>query len=428
MLAATHPFSHGVKRSAWHAGISSLRNRSSTKSWVTPPVLVSLPNSSNVASWMPFRRVIRRRKCTQVNASAEQQDALKDLSTLVDADPHALQRLGRALSHRTLTNLQKAVHAEAEAMQKLTTPRPTNKQLMLVALAPMPLFVVFGIIDNAIMIVAGEYFDATLGVAFGISTMAAAGLGNLVSDVLGLGVGGMVEELFEKMGLAKDPGLTRAQESLTVVRKARLSGNAVGVTIGCLIGMFPLWFMDFDQIARRKHQSKLDELFEAVMEYVNEALQAESATLYIVDVEHNELWTRVSVGSNRDSRRIRLPMTKGVIGHCAVTGDVVNQSFPQTGGNVLCTPVFGRTGEIIGVVQVQNKKDGARFRVKDEVALAAMSAHISCALERVIVDADAERASEQDELLRALKASFEHHNHHLRFATERADGGRVELS
>jgi len=230
------------------------------------------------------------------------------------------------------------------------------------------------------------------------------------------------------MGLAKDPGLTRAQESLTVVRKARLSGNAVGVTIGCLIGMFPLWFMDFDQIARRKHQSKLDELFEAVMEYVNEALQAESATLYIVDVEHNELWTRVSVGSNRDSRRIRLPMTKGVIGHCAVTGDVVNQSFPQTGGNVLCTPVFGRTGEIIGVVQVQNKKDGARFRVKDEVALAAMSAHISCALERVIVDADAERASEQDELLRALKASFEHHNHHLRFATERADGGRVELS
>jgi len=363
-----------------------------------------------------------------VNASAEQQDALKDLSTLVDADPHALQRLGRALSHRTLTNLQKAVHAEAEAMQKLTTPRPTNKQLMLVALAPMPLFVVFGIIDNAIMIVAGEYFDATLGVAFGISTMAAAGLGNLVSDVLGLGVGGMVEELFEKMGLAKDPGLTRAQESLTVVRKARLSGNAVGVTIGCLIGMFPLWFMDFDQIARRKHQSKLDELFEAVMEYVNEALQAESATLYIVDVEHNELWTRVSVGSNRDSRRIRLPMTKGVIGHCAVTGDVVNQSFPQTGGNVLCTPVFGRTGEIIGVVQVQNKKDGARFRVKDEVALAAMSAHISCALERVIVDADAERASEQDELLRALKASFEHHNHHLRFATERADGGRVELS
>lgn len=83
-----------------------------------------------------------------MNASAEQQDALKDLSTLVDADPHALQRLGRALSHRTLTNLQKAVHAEAEAMQKLTTPRPTNKQLMLVALAPMPLFVVFGIIDN----------------------------------------------------------------------------------------------------------------------------------------------------------------------------------------------------------------------------------------------------------------------------------------
>ncbi|GBG31141.1 cAMP and cAMP-inhibited cGMP 3',5'-cyclic phosphodiesterase 10A [Hondaea fermentalgiana] len=369
-----------------------------------------------------------------VDPAAGKDDALKNLSALADSDPRALARVGRSLTRRTLAKLESAVQTEAGVIERLEPLRPSREQLLLVALAPMPLFTVFGIIDNAVMIVAGEYFDATLGVAFGISTMAAAGLGNLVSDVLGLGVGGMVEERFEKLGLIRNPNLTRAQESMPVVRRARLLGNAIGVSVGCLIGMFPLLFMDFDVIARRKRQSKLDELFEAVMKYVNEALQAESATLYIVDADRKELWTQTSVstdtasGIRRDTRRIRVPIEKSLVGYCATTGDVVNQAI-QPAGNVLCTPIFGRTGDIIGVVQVQNKNEGKRFKVKDEVALAAMSAHISCALERVISDSDApDEKSEQEDLLRALKASFEHHNHHLRFATERADGGRVELT
>jgi hypothetical protein len=41
----------------------------------------------------------------------------------------------------------------------------------------------FGFLDNFIMIVAGEYIDLTLGVTLGISTMAAAALGKLVSAV-----------------------------------------------------------------------------------------------------------------------------------------------------------------------------------------------------------------------------------------------------
>ena len=47
-------------------------------------------------------------------------------------------------------------------------------------------FVGFGIIDNAVMIMAGDYIDCTIGVALGISTMAAAGLGKSVSLSLSL--------------------------------------------------------------------------------------------------------------------------------------------------------------------------------------------------------------------------------------------------
>lgn len=40
---------------------------------------------------------------------------------------------------------------------------------------------------------AGESIDNSLGTMFHISTMAAAGLGNLISDVMGLGLSNSIE-------------------------------------------------------------------------------------------------------------------------------------------------------------------------------------------------------------------------------------------
>lgn len=42
-------------------------------------------------------------------------------------------------------------------------------------------------------LVAGEEIDATFGVKFGLSTLASAGLGNLVSDVAGIGFAEQIE-------------------------------------------------------------------------------------------------------------------------------------------------------------------------------------------------------------------------------------------
>jgi len=43
------------------------------------------------------------------------------------------------------------------------------------------------------MILAGEQIDEFFGVRFGLSVMAAAGLGNLVSDVIGTGLEGTIK-------------------------------------------------------------------------------------------------------------------------------------------------------------------------------------------------------------------------------------------
>ncbi|XP_062914579.1 transmembrane protein 65 isoform X3 [Mobula hypostoma] len=102
-------------------------------------------------------------------------------------------------------------------------------------------FIGFGFLDNAIMIVAGTQIELSIGVIFGISTMAAAALGNLVSDVAGLGLAGYVEALASRLGLPS-PDLNPKQADMWQTRLSSQLGKVIGVTIGCLLGMFPLLF------------------------------------------------------------------------------------------------------------------------------------------------------------------------------------------
>lgn len=104
-------------------------------------------------------------------------------------------------------------------------------------------FVGFGFLDNFIMIMAGEYIDMTLGLKLGISTMAAAALGNTISDLLGIGSAWYVESFADKLG-AHPPDLTPEQLEMSSSRICGVLGKAVGVVVGCLIGMFPLLFID----------------------------------------------------------------------------------------------------------------------------------------------------------------------------------------
>ncbi|KAL1502938.1 hypothetical protein AB1Y20_011009 [Prymnesium parvum] len=139
-------------------------------------------------------------------------------------------------------------HAASPLWRRLCTPAappavpPTRAQLFRLAIASGTPFVGFGIADNGIMIIAGDHIDATLGVQFGLSTLAAAGLGNLISDVCGISLGESIEHGCARLGL-RAPPLSEAQNALRVTRMTKVSANAVGISIGCLIGMLPLLFM-----------------------------------------------------------------------------------------------------------------------------------------------------------------------------------------
>ncbi|XP_074701341.1 transmembrane protein 65 isoform X3 [Strix aluco] len=125
--------------------------------------------------------------------------------------------------------------------EKLEVAPPSPGQLKHVFFHNALPFVGFGFLDNAIMIAAGTQIELSIGVVLGISTMAAAALGNLVSDLAGLGLAGYVEALASRLGLSI-PDLTPKQADMWQTRLSAHLGKAIGVTIGCILGMFPLLF------------------------------------------------------------------------------------------------------------------------------------------------------------------------------------------
>ena len=96
-------------------------------------------------------------------------------------------------------------------------------------------FIVFGFIDNFLMVIFGDRIDAMF-VSMGISnTLLAAGLGNTLSDAAGRRAGRWVEKAVQgRLPPVEDGHLSKNQI---------IVAETVGIIIGCLIGLFPLLFL-----------------------------------------------------------------------------------------------------------------------------------------------------------------------------------------
>mmetsp|Transcript_43397 Transcript_43397/g.77899 ORF Transcript_43397/g.77899 Transcript_43397/m.77899 type:complete len:356 (-) Transcript_43397:43-1110(-) len=120
---------------------------------------------------------------------------------------------------------------------------PTTYQLMLVFLQAAIPNVIFGMLDNSIMIVGGDVVEDLIGSTFHLSTLACAALANTFADVFGISVGNSVESLTRRLGMPQ-PKLSQHQIKLPVVRRVNMLAGPVGILIGCVIGMTPLAFRD----------------------------------------------------------------------------------------------------------------------------------------------------------------------------------------
>ncbi|CAJ1423047.1 unnamed protein product [Effrenium voratum] len=144
------------------------------------------------------------------------------------------------------------VHGHGSStMADCTPPRPDNWQLRAHAINSAVPMVAFGFMDNTVMLHAGNAIDATLGVTFGLSTLAAAACGQVCSDMAGVTFGGVIEALALKVGLPS-AHLSEDQLSTGMVKRVGLLGSLAGVFTGCSLGLLNLFIIDTDRTRELK--------------------------------------------------------------------------------------------------------------------------------------------------------------------------------
>ncbi|MCX6135449.1 MAG: PP2C family protein-serine/threonine phosphatase [Ignavibacteriales bacterium] len=137
----------------------------------------------------------------------------------------------------------------------------------------------------------------------------------------------------------------------------------------------------------------LDKLLSLILDLATKNLRAARGTIYLIDPDRKELWSKVLKGKNLVE--IRLPIGTGIAGHVAKTGKTINlkdawkdkrffSGFDLRTGfqtkTMLCMPMRDRKKKIIGVFQILNKNAGA-FTKEDETFLDAFSVHAALAIE-----------------------------------------------
>lgn len=85
------------------------------------------------------------------------------------------------------------------------------------------------------MILAGDYIDQNIATTFGLSTMASAAIGNTISDTIGILSGRQVEHIVH--------GYIPPDDNANLSKGLVITAEAIGIIIGCLLGMTPLLFM-----------------------------------------------------------------------------------------------------------------------------------------------------------------------------------------
>ncbi len=127
-----------------------------------------------------------------------------------------------------------------------------------------------------------------------------------------------------------------------------------------------------------KSSLDLEDTLKRVMEEAKELMEADRSTLWLIDHERNDLWTKIAQADG-SLKELRVPMGVGFAGRVAENGEVLNIGFdlynhpdsansrktdPETGYrtcSLLCMPVYNADQELIGVTQLLNKKKKGEF-------------------------------------------------------------------
>jgi HD-GYP domain-containing protein (c-di-GMP phosphodiesterase class II) len=153
-------------------------------------------------------------------------------------------------------------------------------------------------------------------------------------------------------------------------------------------------------------ERNIDRLLERILGFAKDIIGCDRCSLFIVDHEREELWSKIAQGSVNE---IRFPMGKGIAGQCAATRtpiliqDVyadprfnpdVDKSTGYRTRNILTVPMLDADSLCTGVIQALNKAGERDFTEEDQDLLLALGGQAAVAVENALLHLDIERLFE----------------------------------
>jgi len=152
------------------------------------------------------------------------------------------------------------------------------------------------------------------------------------------------------------------------------------------------------------YQSMLERSLRVFTRRVGDLLDAERASLFLVDGERQQLVLRVAQDLPSGDY-VRIPLTSGIAGAAAASGRPVrvddayadprfNRAVDVETGyrtrSVLCLPLLDRSGRVFAVTQLLNRRDGRPFDETDAQRYSEFASSLSVLLETLAFNGSGE--------------------------------------
>ncbi|XP_076070343.1 uncharacterized protein LOC143042018 isoform X1 [Mytilus galloprovincialis] len=175
----------------------------------------------------------------------------------------------------------------------------------------------------------------------------------------------------------------------------------------------------------------LTKLLREIMQEARNLTQAERCSVFLIDQEVDELVAKVFDGAlandNEVQSEIRMPITQGIAGHVATTGNLLNikdayahpmfyRGIDDSTGfrtrNILCFPIKNETDNVLGVAQLCNKMNGPYFTTFDEDVASAFAVYCCISISHSLMYQKLQRSQHRNKLANELMI------YHMQVASE----------
>ncbi|MEC4984663.1 MAG: GAF domain-containing protein [Oscillatoria sp. PMC 1068.18] len=206
------------------------------------------------------------------------------------------------------------------------------------------------------------------------------------------------------MTLSNTGSILATLTQLTQLNRTNVLTNRVkDLSIGefiCLLDFITAEFQQFlraiEMINNEALETMLEQIMDAFTLKIGQILQADRATIFLVDAEKGQLWSRVSQSDKTKSRDLRIPLNVGIAGYVAATGvplnitdaykhNLYNKEIDEIPGyrtkSLLCMPIVSSVNQVVAVVQLLNKAGDTCFDEEDEQRFRDFASSIGIILE-----------------------------------------------